>query len=683
MSTSDITERATPNLFLVCGLKSLGQQCVAVLKGYDVRVSAIGNLRPQYWEVPELPSLLDDLIIGDCRQASVLEQAGIRYCRSILLVTDNERVNIEAAFVARRINPQVRLIVSSDQQNFNELLQENLGNFVAFEPNYLSAHAFALSALETETIDYFTLEGQQLRVIEHRVQPKDTWCHGKPVHRLNLTTRCIISHTSVSANAPQQFHDWNPEAEVQIGDTLVYLEVVDEPALFERNLPSRDRSWQWRRLVRGISAKNFWQKVVRFWQSHYQSQNQIRRIATIYALTVFTLWFIGIFIYRFYYPDITFAEAFYATAVLLLGGYGDLFGGVKFSAQLDMDYIPWWLRLFSLVLTLIGQAFVGVLYVLLTDALVTSRLQFFDSAPSIPRRNHIILVGLNRLGLKVASLLQELDRPLVGIHSNTLERHVLPDLPLIEGNSIEALAKANLAHAKSIILLEEDNLENLEIGLKAHALNPVIRLIVRTQNPQFSDNIIPLFPYARVLCDAVLSAEVFACAAFGENVLSFFHLNDRIVMVTEYHVEAGDTLNGLLLSEFTHGYGVVPILYQKYRQHHYSLMPWEDVRLQIGDRLIVLATSNGLQRIEWGQMLPRLWRIKIEEAMSNDAIERSIEKIVAIARCSRSEAKQWLNNLPTVLPIRFYRYQAQHLVREFKKVSVVADAIYIEKSSEK
>ena len=48
MSTSDIIERATPNLFLVCGLKSLGQQCVAVLKGYDVRVSAIGDLRPEY-----------------------------------------------------------------------------------------------------------------------------------------------------------------------------------------------------------------------------------------------------------------------------------------------------------------------------------------------------------------------------------------------------------------------------------------------------------------------------------------------------------------------------------------------------------------------------------------------------------------------------------------------------------
>jgi Trk K+ transport system NAD-binding subunit len=259
-------------------------------------------------------------------------------------------------------------------------------------------------------------------------------------------------------------------------------------------------------------------------------------------------------------------------------------------------------------------------------------------------------------------------------------------MPLIVNNATEALARANLSHAKSIVLLGEDNMENLEIGLMAHAINPSIRLIIRTQERRFSDNITPLFPYAKVLCGAVLSAEVFACAAFGENVLSFFHLSDlansearldRIVMVTEYKIEEGDTLNGLLLSEIAHGYGVVPILYQKYRQLNYSLMPWEDVKLDAGDRLIVLATSNGLQRIEWGEMLPRLFQVQIEQALTKNAIANGAEKISAIAGCSYTDAKKWINNLPTVLPTTFYKYQAQHLVRELKKVQIVASVISI------
>ncbi|MEH2329839.1 NAD-binding protein [Nostoc sp.] len=97
------TESASPSyqqsknpqdLFLVCGLKSLGQHCVAILKEYDAKVSAIEDVQPEHWEVPEVPNLLEKLIIGDCRQPSVLEQVGICQYLSILLVTRNERINI-------------------------------------------------------------------------------------------------------------------------------------------------------------------------------------------------------------------------------------------------------------------------------------------------------------------------------------------------------------------------------------------------------------------------------------------------------------------------------------------------------------------------------------------------------------------------------------------------------------
>ncbi|MEH2234984.1 potassium channel family protein [Nostoc sp.] len=672
-------QKKPQDLFLVCGLQSLGQHCVAVLKEYDVKVSAIDDVQSEHWEVPKVPSLLEKLIIGDCRQPSVLEQAGIRQCRSILLVTRNERINIEAAFAARRLNPHVRLIVRSDKQNFNKLLCENLGNFVAFEPTHLSAHAFALTALGSEAIGYFTLEGQLLQVIKHQVQAKDSWCNGKPVHRLNLTTRRILSHTTVSSDPLKELFGWNPEAEVQVGDTLVYIDVAYELALSEEYTnKSHRQGWQWQEFVQGITAKNLKQKIVQFWQSYYQSQNQIRRIATIYAITVLVLWLVGIVLYRLYYPHISLEEAFYATGVLLLGGYGDLFGAVEFKSQPEpSNQMPWWLRLFSLGMTLTGQAFVGVLYALVTDALVTSRFQFFNSRPPMPQRNHVVIIGLNRLGQRVAALLQELNQPLVGIHPTTLDQDTLPDMPLIVGNATEALAKVNLSRAKSIVLVGDDNMENLEIGLMAHAMNPATTLIIRSQDRQFSDNVAPLFPYAQVLCGAALSAEVFACAAFGENVLSLFHLSEQIVMVTEYKIEDGDTLNGLLLSEIAYGYSVVPILYQKYQRDNYSLMPWYDVKLYAGDRLIVLATSSSLQRIEWGEMLPRLWQVQIEKALTTNAIIYGAEEIVLITGCSSATARQWMNNLPRVLPIPLYKHQAQRLVRELTKVQVLANVIFI------
>lgn len=123
--------------FLVCGLGSLGQHCVAVLKDYGTKVIAIDETPPKNWEIPNLSNLLEDLHIGDCRLSDILEQAQIRQCRAVLLVTGNERVNTEAALAARSLNPRIRLLVRSDKQNLNQLLEQNLGNFAAFEPTQL------------------------------------------------------------------------------------------------------------------------------------------------------------------------------------------------------------------------------------------------------------------------------------------------------------------------------------------------------------------------------------------------------------------------------------------------------------------------------------------------------------------------------------------------------------------
>lgn len=67
---------------------------MAALKKYGVRVSAIEDSHPEYLEVPEILTQLEQLVIGDCRQPTMLEAANIRQCRSIILVTRNERMNI-------------------------------------------------------------------------------------------------------------------------------------------------------------------------------------------------------------------------------------------------------------------------------------------------------------------------------------------------------------------------------------------------------------------------------------------------------------------------------------------------------------------------------------------------------------------------------------------------------------
>ncbi|MBV9389849.1 MAG: potassium channel protein [Chroococcidiopsidaceae cyanobacterium CP_BM_ER_R8_30] len=678
--------QAELNRFLVCGLGSLGQHCVAVLKQYGATVIAIDRVPPQDWEISDLPNLLEELVIGDCRLSSILEQARIRQCRAVLLLTGSERVNTEAALAARLLNPQIRPLVRSDKQRLNRLLGQNLGNFAAFEPNQLSASAFALAALGAETIGYFNLDGQLFKVAKHQIQPGDAWSACRQVQALNTRIRRILSHTSASSRPPTQFHEWEPETLVQEGDTLVYVEVVDrlsdnpQPST-AKVAPTPQRFWD--RLLRSVRPRHLTHKWHKFLQSNYYSQNRVQRIATIYCFTVFVLWLCGVVLYQLNYPGISTIEALYAPAVLLLGGYGDLFGSVKFASQpAPAEHMPMWLRLFSFGLTLTGEAFVGVLYALITDSLLSSRLKFLTRRPPIPESNHVVLIGIGPLGQRVAALLQELKQPVVGISRTEVELDSLPQIPLVISRIVDALAKVNLANAKTVIVTMDDDLENLEIGLMAHAADPTTNLVLQTYDQRFSNYVARMFPYARVLCSSALSAEVFAAAAFGENILSLFHFYHQTVLVTEYRIEAGDTLNGLMLSEVAYGYGVIPILHQKSNYELPKFMPSYETRLSGGERLIVLATSLSLQHIERGKLAPRDWQLRIEAALTPEAIFEGAHEIAQMTGCSIGTARHLMHHLPGLLPHRLYNHQAQHLVHKLSRVKVKAHSIALTNTSQ-
>jgi Trk K+ transport system NAD-binding subunit len=249
-------------------------------------------------------------------------------------------------------------------------------------------------------------------------------------------------------------------------------------------------------------------------------------------------------------------------------------------------------------------------------------------------------------------------------------------VPLIFGELKESLPKANISTAKSAIVVTDDEILNLEIALMVRKINPKSHLGIRTSNQRLSEHISQLLPEAQVLGTYAVAAEVFAAAAFGEKVIDLFRWGERTILVTEYQIEAGDTLNGYILSEVSYGYGVVAILHQK-PPNASTLMPSEDIRLTSGERLVVLASVEALQRIEQGTMElgAKRWRIRVEKAFSKDAHFEGANALARISGCSLSQARDLMNHLPGVLPMALYQHQAQRLVRELKKMLIEANFI--------
>ncbi len=695
--SSETPSESLGDRFLVCGLGRLGQECVVALKRFGVIVVAIAKVPPLEWSLAEVPQLLEELIVGDCRQLAILQQAQVQKCRTVLIVTNDEEVNAQTALAVRQLNPAVRIVVRSAAHNLNQLLSEQLGNFFAGEPTQLTATAFGLAGLGSETLGFFELDGQSVQVISHEIKAEDRWCKTRSLYELNTPKRRLLFHLSAPGSVAPSFHRWKPEHILQPGEIVVYAEAVERFSLTHHRQrdhsrplsPSSGDIWQWighqrQQMIAKMRGWRYsWGVALR--TPHHPLRGLLklqgmRKVALLSGIVIIALLLIGTVLFKSYISNTTWISAFYGTALLLLGDYGELFGTWE-----TLEEISSGLQLFAFSLTVVGTGFVGVLYALLTEALLSSKFELLHRRRPIPQNDHLILVGLDRLGQEVAVFLENLEQALVGITFNPdFDRTLLPDIPIVVGNLREALLKANLLAAKSIIIATDNEMLNLEIALMARTLNPHSHLVMRTYGRGLSRYLTNLLTNVQVVGTDQVAAEAFAGAAFGENIISLFCYHDKTILVTEYQIEEIDTLHGLLVSEVAYGYGVVVILHQTPPQEA-VLMPSDDIRLAVGDRIVVLSSIDGLKRIEQGtlQLASRSWYVRVETAATADSVFDGANVIARIAGYSLSQARQLMQGLPQTLPEPLYLHQGERLVRELRRSRVKAQLIPLRHNGER
>lgn len=667
--------RSGASTFAVCGLGTLGQYCVAYLKEFGCVVHAAELRERRDWELAGFPEMIDLLVAGDCRDPKVLAALQLDACRAILILTKDERVNIATAFAARAVNPHMRILVRSSQENLNELLGRHLGDFVAIEPTRISAAAFALEALGAQTLGLFELDGHLIRVGSATVGSGESRLAQRRLHEFNSHASRLLGVARSGTPVPRGFHDWDPDARAAPGDTLTYVEIDGEETGKDANAPAEDRPARAGTGER-LTLAGLWTSAKAFWVNGSQTQ----RAAVLCAFVIPALFIVSSLLYKEQYKEISWHDALNVSSVLIIGGYDNVFGALKLPFP-----IPAWLHLFSFAQTVTGTLFVGIVYAFLTERVLSARFAFRRRRPAIPRGGHTVIVGMGRVGRRVAELLDGFHQPLAGTDTAELDPDVLPGMPFLAGDSAQTLKRVNLESARCLMALTDDEVANLELALSARAVNPECELVIRTDDPYFSKNVSELVPRAHALGVNALAGEAFAAAAFGEEILSLFRVNARTALVTGYTVDDGDQLSGQLISSIAYGYDVVPLLYQRASgtdaERVPKLFPAGEFRLYPGDRLVVLATFDSLQRIENRERLPGSSAVRIESASSEETRFEGAMTIARLAGCEPEVAQALLGRLPATLPVPLYRQQALELVRLLKKSFIDAKVIEAEEAA--
>jgi Trk K+ transport system NAD-binding subunit len=221
---------------------------------------------------------------------------------------------------------------------------------------------------------------------------------------------------------------------------------------------------------------------------------------------------------------------------------------------------PAWLIVFAILLMLTGALFVAVFFALVTNMLVSRRIEESLGLQKITAlRGHVLVVGLGTVGLRVARQLHNAGREVVVVEKDVRNRHLgqlhALRIPVMIGDATqpETLASARLAAASAVAVLTSDDLANLETGLAVRdqlgphwAATPVV---LRIFDQRLAHSVKETFGFRNVRSTAALAAPWFVGAALGLDVLSTFYAGDELLLVARLTVTPGGGLEGLQMHE--------------------------------------------------------------------------------------------------------------------------------------
>ncbi len=205
-----------------------------------------------------------------------------------------------------------------------------------------------------------------------------------------------------------------------------------------------------------------------------------------------------------------------------------LLTGASLVANIDAakDSLP--LRLYGIVLSLVGAALVAIVYALITDALIRSRLLQTLGRRTVPgsMRDHVIVVGLGAIGYRVALGIQARGVPVVVVEAADDGRFVAATraagIPVVIGDARQpgVLDEVRLARARALVSTTSDDLVNLSTALNGRAVRPDLRVVVRLFDPDFALRVQRGFHIRFTRSVSALAAPAFAAAATRSEVVA-------------------------------------------------------------------------------------------------------------------------------------------------------------------
>ncbi|MGP3690486.1 potassium channel family protein [Streptomyces sp. IBSNAI002] len=521
---------------VVCGDDALAVRLAGEL--HDIYRRPVTLLVPDADTIGPEPPPTTRVVEADAPDAAALREAGAAQAEALALVYEDDATNIRAALTARRINPRVRLVIRLYNRKLGGYLAELLDQAAVVAGGSAGESAITvLSDADTAapalaatvvagTSKVLQADGLLFRAIERTPQQRRTATG--PV----LCTLALLSSTTEDP-AGTEGSDRSGAA----GPRLL-------PAAMDIA-----RSAQ-----RGA--------VVLEAVSHAPPSGTPGRLRAP-RLPVMEL-----FSRRVRWSLAGFTAAVTAIAITSAITTGDHFVHAAYVTLLD---------LFSINDPAIGdpterqllQLFTGLVGLLLLPVLVAAVLEAsgsFRSASALRRpprgtADHVVLVGLGRVGTRVLARLRELGIPVVCVEEDPEARGIplarTLRVPVILGDATQdgILEAARIHRAHALLALTSSDTTNLEAILCARTTTPDLRVALRLYDDEFATavhrTLRSAHPQAVTRSRSVtsLAAPAFATAMMGRQILGALPVERRVLLFAAIDVAGLPQLEGRTVAD--------------------------------------------------------------------------------------------------------------------------------------
>jgi Trk K+ transport system NAD-binding subunit len=264
----------------------------------------------------------------------------------------------------------------------------------------------------------------------------------------------------------------------------------------------------------------------------------------------------------------------------------------------------WYLQPLFFLVPVVGLAAVA-------DSLIRLAYLMFSRKQRLPEwhrmvaslyRNHIVVVGIGKVGYAIVKDLLNLGEPVIAVERNEADSILLEEIvdlkvPVIrgDGRNRKVLEQAGVNRAKAVILATSDDLTNLDSGLTAADLNPKARIVLRLFDDSLAVKVRGAFALPAISTSRV-AAPAFIAAATGRRVYQGFHMAGRDLHMFDLTVRSDGQLVGRTVYELQADREVNVVMHSG--TGGASVNPGDGITLRAGDEMLVIAPIERLADIE-------------------------------------------------------------------------------------